>query len=338
LPTVLRRTRLIQGFGAVACAAALACALLSARGALTGWLAASVVLQSVPLAGLMLLALMRLFAGEWGRPLRPIAEAAARLWPVAALAFVPVLLGLEVIYDWGRDPVSGALAAGWLGYVQYGVRTTIRFMVFAIVARSQIGRQASPVASALGLGVLVVGTSVTALDWLMSLDTGYHPSIFSLQVLSLEVTAGYLVLLIAGLLRHPAPERVGRLGALLLTFQLVWAYLQFLPVLMLATGELPGPAAWYAERLHGPWLGTTASAVVLGVGPILALLSSRVRTRRGLLLAVAGVALAGKVIEFAWLTLPGRGGVAVLAYALALVGFACVIAVRLRPSEAAVTT
>ena len=333
LQRVSRRYRLLGGIGAVALVAALACALVAAREALTGWLAAAVMLQSVPLAGLMLLAMMRLIRGEWEATLRPVCEAAARLWPLAALAFVPVLLGLETIYDWGRDPVTGALQGGWLGYVQYGVRTTIRFMVLAIIARSQVGRQASPAASAAGLAVLILGTSVTSLDWLMSLDTGFHSSAFAPQVVALEFAAGYMVLLITRLLNGPTPARLDVLGALLLTFQLVWAYLQFMPVLMLQSGNLPDASSWYDARLQGGWTMATAAVAVLGLGPIFALLARQVRTRRGPLLATAGVALAGKAVEFAWFALPGRGGFAILAYAVALVGIGCIICVRLAPTQ-----
>lgn len=330
MPRASLRVRLLGGIGAFAVLAALACGLSSARGALTGWLAAAVALQSVPLAALMLLAMMRLVGGDWGLTLRPVCEAGARLWPLAALAFVPVLLGLETIYDWGRDPSTGALDNGWLGYVQYGVRTTIRFMVFAIVARSQVGRQASPAASGAALAVLVLGTSVTSMDWVMSLDTGFHSAMFAPQVLTLEFAAGYMALMIARLLQRPTVARVDDMGALLLTVQLLWLYFQFMPVLMLQTGNLPQVQALYDTRLQGGWAVLTVALVVLSLGPIFALMVRQVRTRRGPLLTAAGVSLVGKVVEFAWLTLPGRGGIAIVSYLLALGGIAFFLAAWLR--------
>jgi hypothetical protein len=313
----------------VATLLALACTLVSVRGALSGWLAAAVVLQSLPLAGLMLLALMRLLPGAWEPVLRPSCEAAARLWPVAALAFVPVLLGLEAIYDWGRMPPTSAFQGAWLGYVQYGVRTTIRFIAFALIARSQVGRQASPTASAAALAVLVLGTSLTSLDWLMSLDPGFHSSGFGLQILSLELAAGAMVLAIARLLQRPSPDEVGLLRGLLLTCQLLWAYAQVMPFLILWSGHAPESLAWYGARAQGGWGLATIALVVLGVGTTLALMLPYVRRRSAPLLVVTALGLAGKGIEFAWFVLPGRGGVAVLAYTLALGGVACLTIARL---------
>ncbi|VWX47354.1 hypothetical protein [Novosphingobium sp. 9U] len=321
------RDRERSAVGVLALVASLACAFLSARGALTGWLAAAVAFQSLPLTGLFLLAMMRLIRGEWEPMLRPVCEAAARLWPFAAASFVPVLLGLEAIYDWEREAPLSAFQGAWLGYVQYGVRTTIRFIAFALIARYQVGRQASQAASVAALILLLMGTSLTSVDWLMSLDPRFHSSGFGLQMLSIEIAAGFTVLLIVRLLTAPEPQELGLLGGLLLTLLLLWAYFQFMPYLILWSGNLPEGVKWYAVRSHGGWTAATVALGACGLGPILALLLPQVRKRRVPLITVSLIALAGKLIEFAWFALPERGAVAVFAYVLALLGFTCLTGV-----------
>jgi hypothetical protein len=317
-----RAFRILLVAGLAALIAALTCALLSPRGALTGWLGAAVLVQALPLTGLMLLAMMRLIPGVWEDELRRTCEALARLWPLAALAFVPILAGLPVVYDWTREPPLSAFQAEWLGPWQYAVRTSAWLAALAWIARSQIGRQASIAASVVALVVLVMGNSLIVVDWLLSLDPKFHSSGFGLQLLSLEVAAGYAVLLIAGLLAAPAPKRTGVLGGLLLTLLLLWAYFQFMPFLIIWSGNLPDGVAWYDLRSGGAWTATTVVFAALGLLPVLALLLPEVRTRRWPLLTASGCALTGKVIEFAWFSVPGRGAVAVIAFGLAVGGFA----------------
>ena len=318
-------TRLPGWIGALLAFAALALALLSARGALTGWLGAAVLLQSLPLTGLLLLAMMRLIAGEWEAALRPVCEAVARLWPIAALAFVPVLLGMPAIYDWQREPPVSAFQGAWLGYWQFALRTVLWFAALAMIARSQVGRQASTRASIVALIVLVLGASLVHVDWLMSLDPKFHSSGFGLQLLALEVGAGFMALLVARLRTPIEAKRVPTLGGLLLTMLLLWAYFQFMTYLILWSGNLPEGVAWYDERSGGAWTVATVVFAALGLAPLIALLLPQVRNRASPLRLASLCGLASKAIEFAWFAVPGRGWVAVLAYALAVAGFALLV-------------
>ena len=318
------------GLGGVgALAAALVCAAIWPRAALTGWLGAAVVVQAIPTGAVTLLAMMRLIRGEWEVELRPVCEAGAALWPLAAAAFVPVLIGMGAIYDWQRHPPASAFAAAWLGYIPFALRTIAWFVALAMIARSQAGRQASERASIVALVVLTIGGSLVAIDWLMSLDPGFHSSAFGLQLLTLEVGAAFMVLLIARLLAGPPPARPQVLGGLLLTLLLLWFYFQFLTYLIAWSANLPDSAGWYLRRATGGWGAATAAWSLLGLLPLAALLLRPVRTAARRLIAASGVALFGKVLEFAWLAIPGLGWPAVLAYCLAIAGFACLVAAGL---------
>jgi hypothetical protein len=64
-------------------------------------------------------------------------------------------------------------------------------------------------------------------------------------------------------------------------------------------------------------------ACALGGVPLFELLAPSVRESPRWLGLCALAVLAGKATEFAWLALPGRGALALLAWALALAGLGC---------------
>ncbi|PEQ13650.1 hypothetical protein B2G71_04805 [Novosphingobium sp. PC22D] len=316
------RERRVAALGGVSLAAALVCVLISPREALTGWLGAAVLFQALPMTALALLATMRLVPGEWEVDLRPVCEFAGRLWPLAALAFVPVLAGMGTIYDWSSEPAASDFQDAWLGYVPFALRTVLWFVGLGLIARGQIGRRAGEGASSAALVFLVLGGSLVAVDWLMSLDAHFHSSGFGLQVLAIEAGAAFMALLIVRMAMPGPIARPGILGGLLLTLMVVWAYFQFLPYLVIWSGNLPEGAAWYAQRGGDGWSLVLWVVIALSLAVLGALFFAQVRTRLRPLRLAAAIALAGKGLEFAWFALPGRGGLAVLAYALTLAGLA----------------
>lgn len=335
----LPRERWLGGIGAGGLIAALVCAVVWPRAALTGWLGAAVLLQALPVGALTLLAMMQLIRGEWEAELRPVCEAAALLLPLAALAFVPVLLGMTVLYDWDTQPALSDFQAAWLSPMPFALRTVLWFAALAAIGWSLLRRRAGEGASALALIVIALGASLVAVDWLMSLDPHFHSSAFGLQLLTLEIGAAYMVLLLFRLALVPPPARPGVLGGLLLVMLLLWFYFQFLSYLVVWSGNLPDGAAWYLDRSHGIWGGAVWAIALLGIAPLLALFFAPVRQNPGGLRLCAATALAGKAIEFGWFSLPGKGWPAALAFSLALLGFGCLtvagLAMALRWREAA---
>lgn len=321
----------LTGFGLLSTAAAILCIAIAPREALTGWLAAAVVVQAVPLGGLVLLAVMRLVPGHWEAELRFACEAAAGLWVLAAVAFLPVLIGLGAIHDWPGASLDTAFQGAWLSVPLFALRTLLWFGVLALIARSQVGGHASGTASAMALIVMIFGTSLLAADWLMSIDIRFHSFDFGLQIFALEMGVAYAVIVLLRLVHPPAPERPAMLGALLLLFLLVWVYFQFMPYLAVWSGNMPDAAKWYLDRAGGGWVWLLYAIAVLGLAPLLALLLPQVRRSPRAIALAAISALAGKVLEFAWLAIPGRGGMGVLTYLFALGGLGAFAAAFLWP-------
>lgn len=319
----LSRTTLLGaaiGFGA--CAACLLLGVVDAHAALAGWLVGFAFWSALPLGCLVLLMMMRLIPGRWTEELAGPAEAALFLLPATLVAVLPVLGGLDRLYPWvGREqhtPFRQVYLSPWF----FSLRTLAllagsMLLAFLLIMRP---RWSVPVASA-GLIAFVLLNSAVSVDWLMSLDPGFHSSGFGLYVLSVQCAIALSLLV---LMRAAAPGdlRDGTVGALLLTALLLWAYFAFMQYVIIWSGNLPQGAAWYILRGSGGWAAVEYALAGLQLAPAFLLGFPPVRRSRAWLVACASAVLAGKALEVSWLVLPatGSGAVAVVAAVLALCG------------------
>jgi hypothetical protein len=120
------------------------------------------------------------------------------------------------------------------------------------------------------------------------------------------------------------------LAQLLQGLLILWAYLDFMQLLIVWQSNLPAEAPWYVVRWSGLWgaiAGLTAIAHFLL--PFLALLLPRVRRSRRGIIAITSLLIVLSVVRGWWLVLPARGfGIgwidiaAMLAFGGISVGFA----------------
>lgn len=325
----MRAERLLLVLGLAACLAALALALLDPHAALTGWMGACVSFAAIPAGALCLQAMMKLIPGAWGESLLLATEAGTLLALPAAIAFVPVLLGIWRIYPWASQSPLNAFQALWLAPAQFVVRALLWFALLAGSGALLRRRLWTRKVAAITLVIFPLLGTFVAVDWLMSLTPRFASSGFGLQILILSVALAYAVLLLLRLRIARSPKRTGVLGALLLTLLLLWAYIQFLTFFISWSPGLPEGAAWFGMRAGG-WDGAEAAFAALGGMPLLMLLLPRFRKSARWLVRLAGAAIAGKLIEFAWFALPGTGAAGILAYMMALLGFTAFTVAGLR--------
>jgi hypothetical protein len=323
--------------GIAGCALALALLFVDARAALGGWLAAAVWLGALPVGALGLLMMMRLIPGPWRGELGLWAERTLLLMPLAALALVPVLIGVGRLYPWVDLPLHGYRAA-YLSVWTYELRSIV-FFGAAIVLAWWLVRPSGAALAAGGLVAFTLFDTTMMVDWLMSLDPAFHSSGFGLYGLSIQFTVAISGLIMLRLAMGPAGERTAVLGGLLLTALLTWAYLAFMQYFILWSGNLPHGVSWYRLRGGGGWTAVEYAIAICALAPLFLLFFPPVREGRFWLIGLCLVVLLGKALEFAWLVLPTTGdtAVGVASMALAMAGLAALAAVvlqRLPPRRA----
>jgi hypothetical protein len=311
--------------GLALCAAALLLITAAPADALRAWLAAAFLWSGLPLGSLGLMMVMRLTGGRWEQALPPFLEAGALTLPISLAAFVPVLLGIGVLYPWASQPLPGFKGA-WLAPLPFAARTLLLYLgagaaLWGLVAR----RWPALVAASAGLLFLLPAETFVLTDWLLSLEPGFHSSGFPLYAMAIQFNVALMVAVVLLLTRQP--EQTAALGAIMITLTLVWLYLAFTHYIIIWSGNLAEVVGWYGERGRGGWSLAYAACALIETGAFLALIVPGVRRSAPALRAVAVAVLAGKLVEAAWLVLPPAGPVragAIALYLIAAVGLGMV--------------
>lgn len=264
------------------------------------------------LGALGLAIIHNLTGGAWGRAIRGQLEAAMRTIPLLALLFVPIALGASELYPWARPEAAHdhviAKKAAYLNLTGFVARTAFYFACWIALAR--LGSRAADAARAKRLAapsliVYVLTMTFASFDWLLSLDPKFASSIFGIRfIVGAFLTA--LAFIVAYVCRRGEvpKEPLGDLGALLLGFSMVWAYLTFCQLLIVWSVNLPEEVGWYLRRVGGGWRVVTGLVVVLQASIFFVLLPRRMRTDAVWLGRLAVVVLVMRYLELVVLVVP----------------------------------
>ncbi len=321
-------------FGTLSLAAGLAAAAVGVVAGFFGWLdffqaylASWLLWLGVALGSLVLVALQYLTGGAWGILVRRPAEAAARTLPVLALLFIPIAIGIPVLYHWS-NPVFVAHddilrhRQGWMNTPAFLIRTVLYFAIWigigTMLERWSIRQDetADPRLdifaqrlSAPGLIVYAGTISFAAVDWIVSLsDHWYSTMIGFLLIVEQGLSAMAFLIIVMTVLaaREPISRFFSRrdlqdLGKLLLMFVMLWGYFAFSQFLIIWSGNVRQEITWYYPRMATSW-GWVGLALILlqFLLPFLLLLSRDLKRSRKPMVFISSLVLSMRYVDLYW--------------------------------------
>jgi hypothetical protein len=295
--------------GIVGCAIGIA---VSGASVYRAWLCAYVFWLGLPLGAVTLILVHDLTGGAWMASARPVLAAAAVTMPFAALAGIPVLIGVRAIYPW---PATGYSNGWYLNTGFFILRYAIDFIVwnaaaaYALWAPRGLAIGVPPGlrwVSAIGLLLLAYTAGFASIDWVLSLDPKFWSAIFPMILGAHWFNTGLALALIAvalspgGLLER---SHMHDLAAILLATVIFWAYVEFCQFLIVWEENLSHEIPWYLRRIAEGWRGVTWFIAIAGFFLPFALLLSDKRSR-AVVIAAAALTLSSRLAESAWLVIP----------------------------------
>jgi hypothetical protein len=335
------RALVVGAAGLIGCIIGL---VFAPRDALIAWLVCWLGWGSIPIGSLAVLMLVALIPGTWRELYGRTLVVGTTLMPIVAIAMVPLLVGIQLIYPWtaqGATEGYAAFKAAWLSTGFFVVRTIAYLIVLSLIAWALLAaepRLRAPIAAA---GVIVYGLigSLIGIDFAESTQPHFHSSIYGLLALSNQWLAGISFAILLGLWSTEGKAPLAAAGVLI-TAILIWGYMHAMQYIVIWAGDIPAEARWYIERGRHGW-GALAWLLygLQGVVSFAALLSPTVRGSRKAMMGLAALTLVMRLVEQAWLVLPGIIGIGwpvaplILAASLAMLGFGWFGAVALRRHE-----
>lgn len=237
---------------------------------------------SLSIGATFLILLMYLTRAGWGVVIKRVPEHLMSLLPIYALLFIPILFGLDHIFEWldpshiAHDPLIQAKLP-YLNLEFFVVRNIIYFVVFSVVSsyywKNSIRQdnsnkeESSEITknlqrkSPLAILLMSLVTSFASFDWLMSLYPHWFSTIFGIyyfagcMVFVLAVTILiYEILLRYNLVKdYPNTEHFHDLSKLLYGFVIFWSYVSFSQYFLTWYANIPEFTQWYYPRLIGEW-------------------------------------------------------------------------------------
>lgn len=299
--------------GGVGLVASLIGAMVQPEAFAFAWLAALATWLRWPLGCLALLLVHALTGGRWGVSVRPGFVQGIRALPLLLLAVIPLLFVLPHLYPWLRAGESARLDNGFYLNAPFAAARWIFYLVvwlgLGALATARLRRNASLTAiAAPGLILLGMTVNFASIDAIMSLDPHFNSSAFGMINAAESGLFALSITILSTVLAGPvAPSEHDDLGKLLQSLLILWAYLDFMQLLIVWQSDLPKEAAWYLARSTGLWgvlAGLTAAAHFLL--PFFALMIPHIRRSRRGLIATTTVLIVMAVIRGWWLILPAH--------------------------------
>ena len=288
----------------------------------------------VTLGSLALLMVQHLTGGRWALVIRRILEASSRTLPLMAIAALPLLVGMRTLYRWSQPGQTDPLILAKRFYLNPGFFTARMVFYFAIwftlahflnkwSRQEDAGEAGVPLWMRLeglsGIGLVLYGFTVTfaSIDWVMSLEPDWYSTIYGMLFMvaqALSALAFSIAIVIWLSERKPLsqvvrPAQFQDLGSFLLTFVMLWAYLEFSQFLIIWGGNLSNEIPWYVRRMEGVWGNVGLLLVILSFFfPFFLLLFRHVKTRSRSLVIVALLVLLMRLVDMYWMVLPAFGG------------------------------
>ncbi len=330
---VLRRWRLpALAIGCLALAASLVGANTSPTQFYQAWLVAFLYWLGLALGSTAILVLQHITGGRWGATIRRPLEAAAATVPLMALFFLPIVIGLPILYEWARPDVVAHdhILQQKLFYLNkpfFLARAAVYFVIWSVISRQLVSwsteqdvngecmKRARRVEffSRAGMMLYVLTITFAAIDWGMSLTPHWYSHIYGLVFgIGQVLTAMTLMIMVTAMTadRRPmslvaTPERFHDLGKLLFAFVMVWGYFNLSQFLIVWSANLPDEVPWYLDRTTGGWqVLMIVLLIVHFFVPFGLLLSRSFKRNPRTLVRVAALLLLARYLDLYWWITP----------------------------------
>lgn len=302
------------------------------------WLAALSSWIGWPLGCLALLFVHTLTGGRWGIAIRPHLVSGIGTLPLLLPALLPLVFVLPALYPWWHPDAALHLDNAFYLNRPFAITRGIIYLIawYGLGASALLALRSGripPAVAVIGLILLGLTASFAAIDATMSLDPHFSSSDYGMMAAAESGLLALSACVLLATLGPPLPSStLNDLGRLLQALLVLWAYLDFVELLIVWQGDLPHEAPWYVERASHGW-GMLAAIVAFGhfVLPFFILVSPPLRRSRRVLGATASLLIVMEFLRAWWLVVPaghrGFSWIDIAAMA-AIWGFSTALALR----------
>lgn len=303
--------------------------------AILNYLMAYMFILSIGIGSLLLIALEYVGGADWSVPIRRVVEFLSAIIMFLPILVLPLLFNTHGLFHWAHNDVvsTDEILKGKSPYLN---ETFFIIRVFAVLAiwglfyyvlirnsnaqdksRDQSLTKKNIILSAIFIPFFAITITITAIDWLMSLEPHWFSTIFGVYFFSSSVVASlaaitlFVVFLKEKGYMHPklVDDHLFSLGALQFAFINFWAYIAFSQYLLIWYANLPEENFWFLHRWENGWQYLSILLIIAHfIVPYAALLSQPAKMDPKRLKFISVWILFAHFIDLYWLVMPNVNG------------------------------
>jgi hypothetical protein len=296
------------------------------------WLYAFAVCYTVLAGSLFWILLHHAVDANWTVVVRRILEKLAGLFPVLAVAFLPMIFFKGELWKWMKlAPGADALLdwkAGYLNQPFFWSRAGAYLLFFCVAAylykkfSTDQDRDGNPWKSLTMrkmsyafIPLFGVSLTFSAFDWLMALDHHWFSTMWGVYIFAgaAQSSMALLILVSNGLRRAGylgsvmTAEHNHIMGKLLFAFTVFWAYISFSQYMLIWYANIPEETTFFFIRNTDGWFWVSVALVVGHFFiPFTLLLTQPAKQNAARLCPIAGWVLLMHLLDHYWITIPMR--------------------------------
>lgn len=287
----------------------------------------------IALCGMVFIAIHTLGMSGWQVTIQRIPEAMSAYLPVGAVLMLITMANLfteHPMFHWVHphgDPIiemktvwlnvpffvirTILYLAAWIGFTIWWRRNSIQYDTDNDL---KYFKKMTKI-SGIFIVVFAVTSSMSAWDWIMSLDPHWFSTLFGWYVFSGLLVSGLAVIILltlllkkAGYLPHVNEEHMHDLGKYLFGFSVLWTYLWFSQYMLIWYANIPEETIYFVQRLEEYKTMFFINLVINFGFPFLVLMTRNAKRIPILLVVTSLVVLVGHWIDFYLMIMPGTLG------------------------------
>jgi hypothetical protein len=248
------------------------------------WLIVNYYFLSVAMGGAFFLVLQSISQSGWSSAFKRVAEAMMSYIPFAALFFLLLWFGMNDLYQWSHktttviDPLILHKSA-FLNVPFFFARMVLYFFLWIILIRklrhislkedltdpADTGRimflfDRTELFSKIFIFIFAITFSLSAFDWIMSIDVKWYSTIFALKNLVAAFLHGVSILTLIVFVLYKRgyfpffnKYHIHDFARYIFMFSIIWGYFWFAQFMIIWYGNIPEETAYYSVRWQAGW-------------------------------------------------------------------------------------
>jgi MFS family permease len=304
------------------------------------WLIVNYYFLSLAMGGAFFFVLQSISQSGWSSAFKRVSEAMMSYIPFAAFFFLLLWFGMKDLYQWTHSDIVALdpllqHKSSFLNIPFFFIRMILYFTLWIVFAR--ILRRISLREDALDpsdsggimalfaktelyskifIFILAVTFSLSAIDWIMSVDVKWYSTIFALKNMVAAFLHGISILALIVFVLHKKgyfpffnKYHLHDFARYIFMFSIIWGYFWFAQFMIIWYGNIPEETVYYSERWKEGW----KALFFLEIGlnwfiPFMVLLPVKASRNMTLITIVIIFLIIGQYIDLFVQVIPGTTG------------------------------